>query len=39
VQGDTVNAAYVRQHIVAMLGEDDPRVATWDRLWREHGPQ
>ena len=38
VQGTTTNAAYVRVQIAAMLGEDDPRVATWDRLWREHCP-
>ncbi len=38
VQGTAIDAAYVRAHIVAMLGDDDPRVATWDRLWREHCP-
>lgn len=38
VQGAAVDAAYVRRHIADMLGEDDPRVATWDRLWHEHGP-
>jgi len=36
VQGDALDAAYVRQQIVDMLGQDDPRVATWDRLWRDH---
>jgi hypothetical protein len=39
VQGAAVDAPYVRARIVEMLGDDDPRVATWDRLWREHGPQ
>ncbi len=37
VQGDNVDAAYVRERIVAMLGADDPRVATWDTLWRDFG--
>jgi hypothetical protein len=37
VQGAAVDAGYVRARIVEMLGEDDPRVETWDRLWREHG--
>ena len=39
VQGTAVDAAYVRSRIVEMLGADDPRVATWDRLWHEHGPE
>jgi hypothetical protein len=38
VQEGALDAAYVRGHIVDMLGENDPRVSTWDRLWREHGP-
>jgi hypothetical protein len=38
VQGRAIDAAYVRAQIVAMLGADDPRVATWDRIWREHCP-
>jgi len=38
VQGSAIDAGYVRERIVEMLGGDDPRVATWDRLWREHGP-
>jgi hypothetical protein len=38
VSGNAIDAAYVRDHIVAMLGADDPRVARWDALWREHGP-
>jgi hypothetical protein len=36
VSGPMVDAAYVRERIVEMLGEDDPRVATWDRLLEEH---
>lgn len=36
VQGGAIDAAYVRARIVEMVGADDPRVATWDRLWREH---
>lgn len=38
VQGSALDAGYVRAHIVEMLGDDDPRVETWDRLWREHSP-
>ena len=38
VQGRAVDTAYVRAQVAAMLGEDDPRVTTWDRLWREHCP-
>lgn len=38
VQGRAIDAAYVRAQVATMLGEDDPRVATWDRLWREHCP-
>jgi hypothetical protein len=38
VQGAAIDSPYVRARIVEMLGDDDPRVATWDRLWREHGP-
>lgn len=37
LQWSVLNTDYVRSHIVAMLGADDPRVATWDRLCREHG--
>jgi hypothetical protein len=37
VQGAALDAAYVRRHVVTMLGDDDPRVVTWDRLWSEHG--
>jgi hypothetical protein len=36
VRGAALDAAYVRARIVEMLGDDDPRVTTWDRLWREH---
>jgi hypothetical protein len=32
------NGAYVRARIAAMVGEDDPRVVAWDRLWAEFGP-
>ena len=38
VQGRALDATYVRAQIVAMLGDDDPRVVTWDRVWREHCP-
>lgn len=39
VQGTELDAAYIRAQIAAMLGEDDERVAAWDRLWREHCPR
>ncbi len=38
VYGDKMNCAYVRKHISAAMGEDDPRTQTWDRLVREFGP-
>jgi hypothetical protein len=38
VQGVTLDGAYVRSQIVGMLGTDDPRVATWDKLLAEHMP-
>jgi hypothetical protein len=34
-QGMRLDLAYVRRHIAEMMGEDDDRVATWDRLVRE----
>lgn len=34
-QGKRLDASLVRRHIVEMMGEDDPRVATWDELVRE----
>jgi hypothetical protein len=39
VSGETLDAAYVRARLVEMVGADDPRVATWDRLWRTHRPR
>jgi len=39
VQGAALDGAYVRARIVEMLGTDDPRVTTWDRLWAEHLPR
>lgn len=38
VQGDAVDASYVRERIVEMLGEGDARVASWDRIWSAHRP-
>jgi len=38
VRGSALDAAYVRARIVEMLGEDDPRVVTWDRVCLEHRP-
>ena len=34
VSGDDIDAAYVRRWLVEMMGAADPRVETWDRLWR-----
>lgn len=39
VQGTALDGPYVRARIVEMLGEQDPRVATWDRLWADHLPR
>jgi hypothetical protein len=36
VQGERLDVGYVRQHMVAMMGEDDPRVSEWDRLVALH---
>lgn len=38
VYGDALDAGYVRAKVVAMMGLDDPRVLTWDRLWTDHRP-
>jgi hypothetical protein len=38
VHGGQLDAGYVRERIVEMVSEEDPRVQTWDRLWREHRP-
>lgn len=38
-QGGRMDLAYVRRHIAEMMGEDDERVSTWDRLVREFAPQ
>ncbi len=32
VQGDDLDQAYVRRWMVEMMGDDDERVETWDRL-------
>lgn len=32
VQGTGLDCAYVRRHIVAMMGESDDRTRTWDRI-------
>ncbi len=37
VQGDRLDDAYVRRWVVAMLGEDDARVARWDRILMDFG--
>ncbi len=39
VSGAAVDVAYVRTQLIAMLGEDDPRVASWDALCRDHLPR
>jgi hypothetical protein len=38
VSGDTLDATYVRRWLVDMMGADDQRVVTWDRLWNTHAP-
>ncbi|MBI5499958.1 MAG: hypothetical protein HY907_06925 [Deltaproteobacteria bacterium] len=37
VRGTRLDAAYVRRHLVDMMGEDDPRVARWDQIVAQHG--
>lgn len=37
VQRSALDHAWVRARIAEMLGEDDERVATWDRLVATHG--
>jgi hypothetical protein len=39
VFGDSLDAAYVRAQVAAMMGADDPRVGTWDQLWAAHRPR
>ncbi len=39
VQQDDLDHGWVRTHIVAMMGEADPRTASWDNIVRTHGPQ
>jgi hypothetical protein len=34
MQGSRLDAANVRRHVAEMMGEDDERVRTWDRLTR-----
>lgn len=36
IQRDALDAAWVRQRIVDMLGEADERVVAWDRILAEH---
>ncbi len=38
VQGTRLDAAYVRHHVVEMMGDDDERVRRWDELVRAHRP-
>ena len=39
VQGDAIDTVYVRRKIVEMLQEDDPRVATWDKMILDNMPE
>ena len=36
IQGKSFDRVFVRQWLVDMLGEDDERIATWDRIARSH---
>lgn len=36
VQGEDLDAAYVRRWVVDMMGEDDERVIVWDEMLREY---
>lgn len=37
VQGPNLDTAYIRRHIVEMMGEDDERVRRWDELVESSG--
>lgn len=37
--GTDLDPSWVRDRIVEMLGDEDPRVAEWDRIIRVHGPR
>lgn len=39
VQGAALDHAWVRAKLTGMLGEDDERVAAWDRIVATHGPR
>lgn len=39
VQGHAVDGAYVRAQVAAMVGDDDPRIAAWDRICTDHLPR
>jgi len=39
VSGPAIDLAYVRARLVEMMGDDDPRVAAWDRLCADHLPR
>jgi hypothetical protein len=36
IQGDLLDAAYIRAWLVDMVGEEDERVAFWERAWRTY---
>ena len=38
VSGKTMDLAYVRERVREMMGDDDPRLAAWDRICTEHLP-
>ena len=39
VQGKKLDVAYVRKHLVDMMGEDDVRIAQWDQLVSDFTPR
>jgi hypothetical protein len=39
VMGPSLDAATVRRHMVEMMGEEDERTRTWDRLTRPPSPR
>ena len=38
VQGTRLDSSYIRKQICQLMGEDDERTRTWDRLVREFSP-
>jgi hypothetical protein len=38
VSGGEMDLGYVRNHLVMMMGEGDPRISAWDEISRQFAP-